>query len=92
MSASQQERTRARDRERELALDSGNVPVKFNNLSVIAIALIKKSAGQVKHRNKAEEGEGAIVFGTSDNWKKKPKKNRKCAKSRIVFVTKKVEP
>ncbi|KAG2891804.1 hypothetical protein PC114_g16859 [Phytophthora cactorum] len=72
--------------------NSGNVPVKFNNLSVIAIALIKKSAGQVKHRNKAEEGEGAIVFGTSDNWKKKPKKNRKCAKSRIVFVTKKVEP
>ncbi|KAG3254453.1 hypothetical protein PI124_g932 [Phytophthora idaei] len=75
--------------ERELALDkpSGNVPVELNNLSVIAIALIKKSDGQVRHRKDAKEGESTIVFGTSDNWKKMPKKNRKRGKSAIVFGT-----
>ncbi|KAG2909089.1 hypothetical protein PC115_g13383 [Phytophthora cactorum] len=60
---------------------------KLNNLSVSAIAPIKKSAEQVKHRKNAKEGESAIVFGTSDNWKKKPKKNRKRGKSAIVFGT-----
>ncbi|RAW20054.1 hypothetical protein PC110_g23504, partial [Phytophthora cactorum] len=64
---------------------SGNVPVELNNLSVITIALIKKSDGQVKDRKNTIEGESAIVFGTSDNWKKKRKKNRKRGKSAIVF-------
>ncbi|KAG3020082.1 hypothetical protein PC128_g24725 [Phytophthora cactorum] len=66
---------------------SGNVPVELNNLSVIKIALIKKSDGQVKDRKNTIEGESAIVFGTSDNWKKKRKKNRKRGKSAIVFGT-----
>ncbi|KAG2770172.1 hypothetical protein PC129_g22611 [Phytophthora cactorum] len=57
-----------------------------------AIALIKKCAGQVKHRKNAKEGECAIVFGTSDKWKRKPRSDGKRAKSEIVFVNKKIEP
>ncbi|KAG3125504.1 hypothetical protein PI126_g22734 [Phytophthora idaei] len=39
-----------------------------------------------------KRGKSAIVFGTSDNWKRKPWSNGKRAKSVIIFVTKKVEP
>ncbi|KAG3050417.1 hypothetical protein PI125_g26439 [Phytophthora idaei] len=46
-----------------------------------------KSAGQVKHRKNAKEGESAIGFGTNVKWKKKPKKNRKRGESAIVFGT-----
>ncbi|KAG6943858.1 hypothetical protein JG687_00018196 [Phytophthora cactorum] len=83
MSTSQQERTRTL---------SDNAPVELKNSSVSAIALITKSAGQVKHKKNAKEGESAIVFGTSDTWKRKPRSNGKRAKSAIVFVNKKVEP
>ncbi|RAW19928.1 hypothetical protein PC110_g23630, partial [Phytophthora cactorum] len=65
---------------------------ELNNLRVSAIALIKKSAEQVKHRKNAKEVESAIIFGTSDTWKRKPRSNGKRAKSEIVFVNKKVEP
>ncbi|KAG2809554.1 hypothetical protein PC111_g16011 [Phytophthora cactorum] len=84
MSTSQQERTRTAH---DVQKPSGNVPVELNNLSVLAIALIKKSGGRVKHRKNAKEGKSAIVFDTSDNSKKKLKKNRKHAKSAIVFGT-----
>ncbi|KAG6941929.1 hypothetical protein JG687_00019357 [Phytophthora cactorum] len=57
MSASQQERTRT---------PSGNVPVELNNLSVTAIALIKKFTGQVKRRMNAKECESVIVFTTKN--------------------------
>ncbi|KAG3213046.1 hypothetical protein PC129_g16021 [Phytophthora cactorum] len=61
---------------------SGNVPVELNNLSVSAIAPIKKSAEQVKHRKNANEDESAIVFGTSDNWKKKTQEEQEARQER----------
>ncbi|KAG3070780.1 hypothetical protein C6341_g27126 [Phytophthora cactorum] len=47
---------------------------------------------QVKHRKNAKEYESAIVFGTSDDWKKKPKKKRKRAKSAIAFFSCRTAP
>ncbi|KAG2829888.1 hypothetical protein PC113_g21215 [Phytophthora cactorum] len=86
MSASQQERTRARDRERSRK-PSDNVHIELNNLRVSAIALIKKSAGQVKHRKNAKEYESAIVLGANEDLKRKAKKNGKRGKRAIVFGT-----
>ncbi|KAG4046715.1 hypothetical protein PC123_g17909 [Phytophthora cactorum] len=52
----------------------------------------QESAEQVKHRKNAKEYESAIVFGTSDDWKKKPKKKRKRAKSAIAFFSCRTAP
>ncbi|KAG2980243.1 hypothetical protein PC120_g25002 [Phytophthora cactorum] len=88
MSASQQERTRARDRERararraNLTSSQRDRARQLNNLSVSAIAPIKKSAEQVKHRKNANEDESAIVFGTSDNWKKKTQEEQEARQER----------
>ncbi|KAG2954369.1 hypothetical protein PC117_g1216 [Phytophthora cactorum] len=83
MSASQQERTRK---------PSGNVPVVLNNVSVSAIAPIKKSAGQVKRRNNGKEYESAIVLGANANVKRKAKKNGKRGKSAIAFFNFRTAP
>ncbi|KAG3063002.1 hypothetical protein PI124_g22556 [Phytophthora idaei] len=108
MSASQQKRTRARDRERARARRANLTSSQRDRGRRIddERQRARKAQQSARERDRADqeerrasqtpedakEGESAIVFGTSDTWKRKPRSNGKRAKSAIVFFNKKVEP
>ncbi|KAG2877652.1 hypothetical protein PC114_g23526 [Phytophthora cactorum] len=83
----QRRECQAEQARRRRAAMSASQQEQLNNLRVSAIALIKKSAGQVKHRKNAKEYESAIVLGANENLKRKAKKNGKRGKRAIVFGT-----